>query len=147
MSARFSKARTIARALVMAWLLPCTASMADTPSVDNNALVATTGLAALAHNPFDRPALLMQTQALADDSRLDEAMQLRGVLVGGARSLANVDGKILAVGETIGEYTLIQVSETSAVLRSDNVTVQLALAQVEEAADGPSTAERQDTEQ
>ncbi len=128
-------------------LLSAGAARADVPVVTEE--LVDIALPALKHNPFDRPERLMRPGVTGGEApSVASRMTLRGVLLAGENSLANVDGKILAVGERIGEFTLVKVTDTAAVLRGDSVTMELTLAQVREAtSDSGANADLQETEQ
>ncbi len=52
-----------------------------------------------------------------------ELPRLRGVLLAGPDSLVNIDGEVLALGEEIRGYRLVEVGERSAVLAREGVRV------------------------
>ncbi|GEM_PF-3201073 len=90
--------------------------------------------AALRHNPFQQPATpaeLPAPRAPAGGGGMrigdDWQPELRAVLQAGDASLANVDGQVLAVGERIRGYRLIQVGERSAVLARGARRLELSL--------------------
>ena len=81
-------------------------------------------------DPFARPALPAPkpAQAVADLEEPPQALpQLRAVMVAPGRSLANINGQILAVGEWFGDYQLIKVDERAVTLMRRGVTSVLAL--------------------
>ena len=53
--------------------------------------------------------------------------ELRAVMFDKGRSLIDVGGKILALGESVGGYRLIKVEERSAVLSKNGVQITLKL--------------------
>lgn len=84
-------------------------------------------------DPFARPALpAVPTLAASTDIATEAAqpelsLRLRAVLVAPGRSLANINGQILAVGERLGDYQLTKVDERSVTLSRRGVTSVLAL--------------------
>jgi hypothetical protein len=90
------------------------------------------GTAALAQplrDPFARPPLppIAVTAAPAEAAQPGLALQLRAVMVAPGRSLANINGQILAVGEWFGDYQLIKVEERAVTLARRGVKSVLAL--------------------
>lgn len=80
-------------------------------------------------DPFARPAL--PAPAAAQEREETEAPQatprLRAVIVAPGRSLANINGQILAAGEWFGDYQLIKVEERGVTLVKRGVTSVLLL--------------------
>lgn len=77
------------------------------------------GLPALQHDPFARPSLVaIAAPAPGVSAPAEPPWQpvLSAVLVAGNKSLANVDGFVVQVGQEINGYRLVEVSETGAVL-------------------------------
>ena len=93
------------------------------------------GSAALAQplrDPFARPpmppvATLAPPAPPAEEAPPEPVLQLRAVVVAPGRSLANINGQILAVGERFGDYQLIKVDERGVTLARRGVTSVLAL--------------------
>ena len=82
-------------------------------------------------DPFARPAM-RPSAAAADAVQAAEpqaAPQLRAVMVAPGRSLANINGQILAVGEWFGDYQLIKVEERGVTLARRGVKSVLALSE------------------
>jgi hypothetical protein len=69
-------------------------------------------------DPFVRPA--PPPAAVAAESAAAEAvqvpLQLRAIMVTPGRSLVNINGHILAVGEWVGEYRVVRIRERSVTL-------------------------------
>lgn len=78
------------------------------------------------HDPFRRPDLLA-APAAAPEVALAWRPQLRGVLLAGPRSLANVAGAIVRIGEEIEGYRLVRVDEGRAWFSKGGREVMLKL--------------------
>ena len=84
-------------------------------------------------DPFARPAMpavaatSAATEALTEAVQPQVALHLRAVMVAPGRSLANINGHILAVGEWFGDYQLIKVDERAVTLMRRGVKSVLAL--------------------
>lgn len=95
--------------------------------------------AAPLRDPFERPAAPRAAPAGAgvgegssdgaDASAPPPAWvpELRAVMYQRGRSLVNISGSVLAVGETVHGYRLVRVAERSAVIARDGITIQLTL--------------------
>jgi hypothetical protein len=99
-------------------------------------LVLVLELVAAAHaqaprDPFARPAgraLRGAAPAPAEtQAEPDVRPQLRAIMYAPGRSLANINGQILAVGEWYGDYQLIKVQERSVTLARRGVKSVLGL--------------------
>lgn len=77
-------------------------------------------------DPFARPAPPVKTEA-AVPVETQPAPRLRAIMVAPGRSLANIDGQILAVGEWFGDYRLVKVDERSVTLARQGAKRVLAL--------------------
>jgi hypothetical protein len=95
------------------------------PSSASPALALILALAAAApaqavRDPFARPALPVAAPADAAAAEQAAALaarpQLRAVMVAPDRSLANISGHILAVGEWFGDYQVTRIRERSVTL-------------------------------
>lgn len=99
------------------------------------ALVVAGGASAQAlRDPFARPVLPAPAPAAATpgaaEAETPQAVpQLRAVMVAPGRSLANINGQILAVGEWFGDYQLIKVEERGVTLNKRGVKSVLALSE------------------
>jgi len=92
---------------------------------------------ALQHDPFVRPAIAGFAAAASPAgglpapataaSQARPRLQLNAVLVAGSDSIANVDGVMVRVGESVQGYRLVAVSDRSAVLEKNNAKLTLTL--------------------
>ena len=91
---------------------------------------------ALQHDPFMRPAILGFAAVSRPEgapafgtagSQARPRLQLNAVLVAGSESIANVDGVMVRVGDSVQGYRLVAVSDRSAVLEKNNARVTLTL--------------------
>ena len=94
-----------------------------------NANGAESAYAELKRNPFEKPKNI-QLQSIQKDTKSivkesPSELVLKGTLTAGDHSIANVNGNLLAVGEAIEGYTLVEVSVGSAVLLRDNEKLML----------------------
>lgn len=78
-------------------------------------------------NPFVRPRILQSAEAVAVPDAPAPALELRGVLVAGRASLANVAGRFVRLGEQIDGYRLVLVTEDAATFERGGVTVRIPL--------------------
>ena len=83
-------------------------------------------LSAESVNPFSRPAIAPVAGA---GRALNSDMQpeLRGVIVAGANSIANISGTVLGIGEEAAGYRLQSVTESSATFLHENREMTLRL--------------------
>jgi hypothetical protein len=91
----------------------------------------------LTHDPFARPAFLKATPPPAAQARnnvgrgaLPEPVwqpALTAVMMAGPKSLVNVDGTILRIGEAINGHQLVEVHEETAVFVRNRKRVTLTL--------------------
>jgi hypothetical protein len=83
-------------------------------------------------DPFARPA---PTVAAAPDAQAPAAEpapppQLRAIMVAPGQALANINGRILAVGEWFGDYRVVRIRERSVTLATrGGAKTELALDQ------------------
>lgn len=91
--------------------------------------LATGAMAQPLRDPFARPATpaIVPAEAATEPAQPELVLQLRAVMVGPGRSLANINGQILAVGEWFGDYQLIKVDERAVMLARRGVKSVLAL--------------------
>lgn len=101
-------------------------------------LVCTSGVVAdetayvLQSNPFARPfveKLEQRGSVQAPEPSALAGLQLRAVMTAGPESLANVDGKIVGIGEEIEGYTLVSVENEKAVFSKHGKLITLTLKQ------------------
>ena len=91
----------------------------------------------LQHDPFSRPALgglpNMQGGGQAVPTRRAESatpapkLKLHAVLVAGSNSIANVDGVMIRVGDSVQGYRLVAVEDRSAVFEKNNTRFTLQI--------------------
>jgi hypothetical protein len=83
------------------------------------------------HDPFQRPAIPEASVSEAGVAKPSVqqvwAPKLTATLRAGKNSMANVDGKIIKLGETINDYKLIAVYERSAVFVKNKQRTQLTI--------------------
>ena len=105
-------APTLGLALAVAASPPC--AMAQGPT--------------LRHDPFARPVL-----GEAPAPRVQRApepkpkLNLQAVIVAGPHSIANVDGVLVRVGESVKGYRLLEVHDRSAVFERNNARLTLGV--------------------
>jgi len=75
-------------------------------------LAAHAGAAPL-RDPFQRPAASRPAVASATP---EKPPRLRALVLNGARSLANIDGQVLAVGEQFSGYTILRIDARGALI-------------------------------
>ena len=80
-------------------------------------------------NPFARPAQDTTPVQDAQDAPAIIRPELRGVVVAGEHSIANLNGTLLAIGEDASGYELASVTEDAATFRHDGQLVTLELEQ------------------
>ncbi len=90
----------------------------------------------LQHNPFKRPEISPQAHAVSTPTKKKTsvarkprapAFRLYTTLVAGEDSMANINGKLLSIGDELSGYRLTQVAEREVVMvkRNHRVTVKL----------------------
>jgi len=80
----------------------------------------------LSHNPFSRPPseVIRNEQSVFEwDEGNGETLNLQATMIGSAKRLANVAGRILKPGDDIDGYRLVAVHERYAVFRRDSKMV------------------------
>ena len=91
---------------------------------------------ALQHDPFVRPAVGLlpgNAPTAATPGRLKAApegkpkLNLQAVMVAGPQSIANVDGVMVRVGESINGYRLLEVAHRSAVFEKNGAKFTLGI--------------------
>ncbi|QOY94537.1 hypothetical protein IM543_01005 [Massilia sp. UMI-21] len=79
-------------------------------------------------DPFVRPALPAPAQqGTVADAMPETPPRLRAIVLAPGRSLANIDGQILAVGNWFGDYRVIRIQERAVTLLRRGVTSVLEL--------------------
>jgi hypothetical protein len=90
----------------------------------------------LKHDPFARPAPAARRAsaapmpATAVKPPLPEPVwkpELRAIMVAGSKSIVNVDGALVRIGEQFNGYRLVEVHEETAVFVNDTKRVTLSL--------------------
>jgi hypothetical protein len=89
------------------------------------------------HDPFAMPIMqkkpvLGNEGANSEDKKLTKALKLFSTLRSGRRSMANVSGRILKIGEKIEGYKLIEVYERSVILIKNQQRTRLTLDDTDE---------------
>ncbi len=81
------------------------------------------GLEVLIHNPFEQPNMSAAQLMNANQGNGNE-MKLRGTVIDGKDSLANIGGKFYRLNQEIADYHVVRIESTSETLRrGDNETV------------------------
>lgn len=94
------------------------------------ALLTAGASAQVQRDPFARPALPVASKIAASDAPEPRAApQLRAVMYEPGKSLVNIDGRILAVGDTFADYSLTAIGERSATLTRRGARLVLVLDQ------------------
>ena len=83
-------------------------------------------------DPFEKPAELLapppaEPTAPADAPPPPWMPELRAVMVAGSASMANVDGRLVAIGEEVEGHRLVEVTDRRAVFERDGVLTELVL--------------------
>jgi hypothetical protein len=79
----------------------------------------------LRSNPFAQPP---PAEKVADKKQeTADALELRGIMIAGSRSQANIGGEIIAIGEEIDGYRLVSVRQQHVVLIKNDVKKILAV--------------------
>ncbi len=89
-------------------------------------------------NPFARPVLITAAPERQPVLSQQQATpRLRGVLAAGAASFANVDGNIIALGESFGDLTLVNVEGSSATFSRGSSRITLTVSSDPAPAESP----------
>ncbi|MFK8017944.1 MAG: hypothetical protein AB8G17_21165 [Gammaproteobacteria bacterium] len=78
----------------------------------------------LRHNPFERPSVNI---AVDPSTGPRHAQRLRATLVDGPRSLANIDGVLVGVGDQINDARVTAIGEGTVTLQRDDTRYTLTL--------------------
>ena len=80
-------------------------------------------------NPFERPAVAEQQEnmAMSSTNSATLALQLRATMQAGSKSLANISGMIIGIGQNIDGYKLVSVGERSVVLSKNGSSKTLSV--------------------
>lgn len=91
--------------------------------------ISSTVLAAelLRYNPFEQPAIVTGSNGMNANNATGGAMELRGTLVDGNTSLANIGGKHYRLNEEVSGYRVTRISSGSVTLRHGENEIELTL--------------------
>lgn len=84
----------------------------------------------LQRNPFARPApeeLIANSVNVNEERAVEQDPGLRAVLVAGSKSVVNIGGVILQVGECTDEFCLLSVEEGKALISRNDKEIVLSL--------------------
>lgn len=84
----------------------------------------------IVNNPFTRPGYTADRPlptAMEPRPEIMEPLQLKATLIAGSRTLADINGEILAPGDEIQGHRLIRINEGEAVLRKDGTFLTLSV--------------------
>jgi hypothetical protein len=89
-------------------------------------------------NPFNRPEFMLALRPAAENplGAPPAALKLKATLVTNGLTLANIDGEILAVGQTYAGYRIAAIAEGRAVLVRDGERLVLDVFEQQTATDG-----------
>lgn len=76
----------------------------------------------LSHNPFSRPPYMLALNAAptaGESPTQPVALELRATLVAEGVAMANIDGEILAIGQSYAGYRLVHVEEGRVIVVKD----------------------------
>jgi hypothetical protein len=83
------------------------------------------------HDPFQKPNIpqksIEEPEGIKAQAQQPLAPQLKATLRAGRNSMANINGKIIKLGETTNGYKLIGVGERSAILVKNNQRLELTI--------------------
>jgi hypothetical protein len=104
----------------------------------------------LQHDPFARPALTgLQHASKPGPGRNGEPtgastrrLKLQAVMVAGPKSIANVDGKMVRIGDEVYGYRLVEVHERGAVFEKNKTRVVVSIHR--DSAQAPDTGQDKD---
>jgi hypothetical protein len=81
-------------------------------------------------NPFMRPTykqdVFADQNSMAGNASAD-SMQLRGIMLANSNSVANIDGKIISIGQQIHGYTLVSVERRQVLLDRNGTLITLSI--------------------
>ena len=82
---------------------------------------------ALATNPFDRPAFVVNLRDAAAPGPMTPPVRLdlRTTMVGKDAAMANINGQILSVGDTFDGYRVASIREGRVILTKDGERIAL----------------------
>lgn len=84
------------------------------------------------HDPFQKPAIqekkpIEQQASEATEKQVVQPPNLIATMLAGRNSMANVDGKIIKLGETINGYKLVQVESRKVVFVKNRKYIYLSI--------------------
>jgi hypothetical protein len=104
----------------IAWLYSCSASGGEYPQAIR-----------ILHDPFQKPAIpqanIAEPEASKASTQNTWVPLLKATLRAGRNSMANVNGKIIKLGETFNGYKLITVEGRSAVFIKNKQRIKLTI--------------------
>ena len=77
-------------------------------------------------NPFVQPEVVADVAGTVVSGE-EDSMVLRGIMLAGEQSLANIGGKIVGIGQEINGYRVIAVNESNVVLDRDGTRRELGV--------------------
>ena len=81
----------------------------------------------LRHNPFEKPEISTDMSQAKNKIILKNEMKLRGTLIDGKDSMANIDGKFYRINQQVAGYRVIRIKRTSVTLQSAGSEMVLTL--------------------
>jgi hypothetical protein len=90
-------------------------------------------------NPFVPPETIGNGHTVKPATEAN-SMELRGVVLAGERSLANIGGKVVAIGEEINGYRLIAVNENNVLLDNKGARRELRIRSLDRAGKDANTS-------
>ena len=80
-------------------------------------------------NPFERPPVveLQENMGMNNSHSASPTLQLRATMQAGPRSLADISGTIIGIGQKIDGYQLISVGERNVVLSKNGISKTLSV--------------------
>lgn len=81
----------------------------------------------LATNPFDRPSFVLNLDesTTTGQMRVPLRLELRTTVVGADSALANINGQVVTVGETLDGYRVAAIREGRVILTKDGERIEL----------------------
>lgn len=105
----------------------------------SSSVIAQSNTVRLQANPFNRPGFVMNlgqaaAPAVAAIERPAE-LELRATMVASDAELANINGEVLRVGESIGGYRIVRITEGRVMLRNGSEDLVLDVYQNQRASE------------
>ncbi len=97
------------------------------PMLGNAQEPAESSDATLATNPFDRPGFVVNLSEAAAPGPMSAPvrLELRTTVVGADSALANINGQVVTVGETLDGYRVAAIREGRVILTKDGERIEL----------------------